>query len=139
MDLLKRNQAPISEEAWVEIDSTAKEAIKSFLTTRRVLSVDGPKGINFTAVNEGRLEKIDGQKMGEVSAGQYIVHPLVEARVSFELSKWELDNILRGAKDIELDALEEASQKLALFEENLVYNGYKPAGIKGTFESAKTV
>lgn len=38
MDLLKRNQAPISEEAWVEIDSTAKEAIKSFLTTRRVLN-----------------------------------------------------------------------------------------------------
>lgn len=82
-------------------------------------------GIKYPAESDGRLESLDKAKLGNVATGIKVLYPLVEARVSFEISKWELDNIVRGAKDPDLSPLEDACKELALFEENLVYNGYK--------------
>lgn len=135
MDILKRRSAPITAAAWEEIDSTAKDVIINHLSGRKVIEVNGPYGWDFTSVNEGRLVELDKQtKEGEVHTGTYKLKPLVEARVSFKLNKWELDNIERGSKDINLDALEEACEKLALFEEEAIYNGYKKGEIKGLSE-----
>lgn len=136
MDILKRRIAPISELAWQEIEETAVNVIKSILSARMGLRLNGPKGWDYNAVPEGRLEMIEENKNG-VSTGSYRLQKLVEARRSFVLNKWELDNIERGAKDIDLDALEEAAEELALFEENLIFNGYKPAGIVGLSEAAE--
>lgn len=137
MDILKRGLAPISDEAWQEIDDRAKEVLTNLLSARKVVNVQGPKGWDFTVVPEGRVE-IDDKIKGNVKTGVYKVKPLVEARVTFELNKWELDNIARGAKDIELENLENAVKDLALFEENAVYNGYKTGSIEGLKEVAKT-
>lgn len=136
MDFLKRNAAPISKEAWEEIDETAKNVFTNILSARKVLKVNGPKGLDYTAVDEGRLEKINDLKLGEVCTGRYKLKSLVEARVSFKLDKWELDNINRGAKDIDLEALEEACEKIALFEEDALYNGYKEGEIEGLISAA---
>lgn len=136
MDILKRSIAPISDDAWKEIDERAKEVLKSILTTRKVLKVNGPKGWEFAAVPEGRLEYIEDNKEG-VCTGSYKLKKLVEARKSFTLNKWELDNVGRGAKDIDLGPLEEAVRELALFEENALYNGYKKGEILGLVEMAE--
>lgn len=137
MDILKKSIAPITTDAWEEINDTAKEAILSRLTARQVLKVLGPKGLDYNAVGEGRLENLKGDpNKSEVCTGTYKMKHLVEARISFEISKWELDNIERGAKDIEFDALEEAAEKLALFEENAIYNGYPEGDIVGLSEAA---
>lgn len=137
MDILKRNLAPISSEAWELIDSTAKIALQNYLSARKVVSVNGPMGWSCTAVPEGRLDsiKLDSEEEG-LGAGNYKVKPLTEVRAVFHLSKWELDNIARGAKDIALDSLEEAAKKIALFEESAIYNGNAGAGIKGIVEEA---
>lgn len=137
MDILKRNLAPISDDAWKEIDSRAKDVLKSALSARKAVSVNGPKGWDYTVIADGRLD-VDDKSDGEVKTGIYKVKPLVEARISFELNKWELDNISRGAKDIDLETLENAVKKLALFEENAIYNSNKAADIIGLKESAKT-
>lgn len=138
MDILKRNASPVTSKTWDEIDETAKDVILNLLTARRVVSVDGPKGWDYTAVDIGRLKtQEDGKgKVGDVNASTFELKPLVEARVSFELSKWEIDNIERGAKDIDLDALEEASEALALFEEEAIFNGYDEGKIQGLTEVA---
>lgn len=137
MDILKRSVSPITDDAWNEIDETAATVISSMLTTRRVLKVNGPKGIDFTAVNEGRLENLQGDaKKGDVCTGTYQLQPLTEARISFEINKWELDNIQRGAKDIDLSSLEDAAKQIALWEENSVYNGYAKGNIKGLCQVA---
>ncbi|MDO5717833.1 MAG: family 1 encapsulin nanocompartment shell protein [Tissierellia bacterium] len=134
MDILKRSIAPISEEAWDEIDESAIDVIKAILSARKTLKVNGPMGWDYNAVPEGRLEIIDD---GDVAVGQYKLKRLVEPRVTFELNKWELDNVERGAEDIDLDPLEEAVEKIALFEENLIYNGYEAGGIVGLSEAAE--
>ena len=43
----------------------------------------------------------------------------------------ELDNVVRGARDLDLTNLEQAARKIALFEEKVVYHGMPEANIKG--------
>lgn len=136
MSMLKRNIAPMPSKVWDEIDERAKTVLTNILSARKVVHVEGPMGWNYAVVPEGRLDIIDKNEDSDVSVGTYRVKPLLEARISFELDRWELDNITRGAKDIDLEALEEATKKLALFEENLIYNGYEKADIKGLKEVA---
>ncbi|MGM0431414.1 MAG: family 1 encapsulin nanocompartment shell protein [Spirochaetota bacterium] len=131
MDLLKRTLAPISTEGWEEIDSTAKETLETNLSARKSVDVTGPLGLDYTSVNLGRLKlgKSDGVK--DVQYGTYQLQPLTETRISFKVKTWELDNLARGAKDIELEEVVEAARKMAQFEEQAVYSGFKDGSITG--------
>lgn len=133
MDILKRAMAPLSEQIWKKIDEAAVNVLVTNLSARKSINIKGPYGIDCVVVPEGRLELIHDQ--GIVRTGKHAVRPLVEARASFELNRWELDNIFRGARDINFQALEEAAKAIAQFEENSIYNGYKEAKIEG-MESA---
>ncbi|MFP4287046.1 MAG: family 1 encapsulin nanocompartment shell protein [Candidatus Izemoplasmataceae bacterium] len=138
MDLFKQSLAPIPTEAWEEINERSKEVILSQLTARSIVNVIGPKGLDTNSISIGRLKEIKPLKSNEVGASLYEVMPLMETRIEFDLSRWELDNILRGVKDTKLDNLEDAVEKLTLFEEDTIYNGNKNAGIKGLNEVAGT-
>lgn len=135
MDMLKRNLAPLTGTAWEAIEERAGEVFKTYLSARKVVHVDGPKGWDFTVISEGRLAETQGQD-GEVCSGLYQVKPLLENRISFDLDRWEMDNVERGAKDIDLEPLEEAVKKIALFEEKAIYDGLKTAQISGLLEAA---
>ncbi|BCR03892.1 bacteriocin [Desulfuromonas versatilis] len=131
MNLLRRELAPITPKAWAEIDTMAREALAANLSARKFVDLDGPYGIAHPCVNLGRLQIPAEQKPGGVRYGVNQVLPLVETRVSFVVKQWELDNIERGAKDFQLDTLVEAARQMADFEEQAVYHGFGPAGIKG--------
>jgi uncharacterized linocin/CFP29 family protein len=131
MDIFKKELAPLSSEGWEEIENRAREILLSQLSARKVVRVQGPKGIDYTSLSEGRLQLCDD---GEVKAGIYRVKPLVEARVQFSLNRWEVDNLARGAKDIDFSNLDKALANLAAFEEKALYNGYEKGGIKGLLE-----
>lgn len=133
--MLYRKLAPISNEAWKEIDDRAEEVLKAYLSARKVVRVNGPKGLDYNVITEGRLTNID--EVDGVSYGNYQVLPLLESRIEFEMGRWELDNIARGAKDIDYEPLEEAMKSLALFEENAVYNSLEQAIVHGIDESAE--
>src|SRR6056297_2491968 len=126
MDLFKQNLAPIPTEGWEEINERAAEVITAFLTARKVMHVKGPFGLEKEALQTGRL--VDIKENGNVKSGIYKVKPLLETRVKFNLDRWELDNLLRGAEDVELEPLEKAAEELALFEENVLFYGNKQAG-----------
>lgn len=130
MDILKRSFAPITKAAWDKIDSSARDSIISMLSARHILKVEGPKGIKYSGIQNGKLEVITDTKDG-LKAGIRTVYPLVEVRIPFELSKWTLDNVERGDKNPDLDVLEDAAKKLALFEEDVIYNGNVKAKIPG--------
>lgn len=136
MDILRREIAPVSASGWEMIDETARETLTANLSVRRFADVNGPFGIGFTGLNLGRLKIGKGDGKDGVQFGTYIIQPLVEARKSFSLKTWELDNLERGAKDIELESLVKACRSMAAFEENAVYRGLESAGIRGLAESA---
>jgi len=131
MDILKRELAPIPAEAWTEIDEQAIRSLRAILSARKVIDVTGPMGTDFPGVPEGRLEFPKKQPKDDVSCGIHKVHHLVETRIPFELDVVELDNVVRGAKDVDLANLEDAARKIALFEEKVVYHGLPEANIRG--------
>ncbi len=135
MDLFKRSLAPIIEEAWAEVDQFAKEVFTTHLSARKFVDVVGPMGEDFSAVNVGRLTLPNNQSKNEVGYGIRKVLPIVETNIEFELDIWELDNIARGEKDADLDALEEAVIKSSAFEENAIYKGFEDGAIKGFSDS----
>jgi uncharacterized linocin/CFP29 family protein len=133
MDILRRAMAPIDDSAWAEIDGMAKDALTTHLSARKFVDVAGPFGIDHACVPLGRLKVPTAKKKsaGGVQYGIHQVQPLVEARISFSIDQWELDNIVRGAKDVQLDSLLAAARDIANFEEQAVYKGFEPGSIPG--------
>jgi uncharacterized linocin/CFP29 family protein len=130
-DILRRAQAPVTEEAWQEIDDTAGDILRKQLAARSVVDVDGPHGWQKAAVDLGRLEIAEQPGPDGVPWGRRAVLPLVEVRLPFTLNQMELDNVSRGATDPDLSALEDAAQKASRFEETVIYHGLPGSGIDG--------
>src|SRR5262245_42380201 len=129
MDLLKRKLAPITPEAWKQIDDEAARVLRLRLAGRKIVDVDGPHGWQHAAVNTGRLEiKHDGG-LG-VPWGVREVAPLIELRMPFELSIMELDCAARGAM-LDLESVVKAAEQVARAEDNAIFNGFKGGNIVG--------
>lgn len=137
MDILRKKLAPISDQAWEEINEEAKETLTTALSARKFIDVVGPKGFDYAAVPVGRLNVPDKQGKDKVHYGIHKTLPLVEIRMPFELDIWELDNVARGNEDIDLDNLVEAAKKIARFEEDAIYKGFKPASIDGLMNASE--
>jgi uncharacterized linocin/CFP29 family protein len=58
MNNLHRELAPISDMAWAQIEEEASRTLKRHLAARRVVDVQGPKGLEFSAVGTGHLRQI---------------------------------------------------------------------------------
>lgn len=137
MNILRKSLAPVSEKAWGEITERTKQVLGNYLTARKFSDINGPNGLEMGGLSTGRLRVSDEQSDDGVNYGIREFLPLTEIRKPFELDLWELDNIDRGAKDIDLSALENAARQAAEFEENAVYEGFGPASIKGFEETAE--
>jgi uncharacterized linocin/CFP29 family protein len=136
MNLLKREIAPITPEAWKEIDQEARRVLTVHLAARRIVDVDGPHGWGLAAVNTGVLDLFEAEPQEGVSAGLRKVQPLVELRAGFTLDRMELDSISRGSETPDLDPVARAAEKIALAEDDAVFNGYAAAGIQGVLEAS---
>ena len=113
MDILKRELAPIPVEAWAEIDEQATRSLKAMLSGRKVVDVSGPMGTDFPGIPGGRLDYPDQPGDSVLKYGIRKVHHIVEVRIPFELEISELDNVVRGARDVDLSALEAAAKTAA--------------------------
>ena len=131
MDILKRSLAPIFPAAWDEIDEQAKMALKGVLAGRKVVDVTGPLGWNCDSVSEGTLSLVEESPVEGVNYGIRESLPLVEVRVPFTLSMWDLDNVSRNSKTVDFDPVIDAARKAALFEDTAIFQGLEDAGILG--------
>ena len=64
MNNLHRELAPISDEAWAQIEEETTRTLKRHLAGRRVVDVQGPAGTGLSAVGTGHLRKIKAQAAG---------------------------------------------------------------------------
>jgi len=136
MDILKRNLAPLTGEAWTEIEEQAKKTLTGNLSARGVVDFDGPHGWELASINLGRVVFDKTGVIDGVLFGARKVQPLIEVKVPFSLSMDEMDAISRGLRDPDLEPVEIAAQKAAHFEEKAIWNGFRKGGIMGIFESA---
>jgi len=129
VDLLKRNHAPITPEAWEQIDTEAKRVLQLNLAGRKLVDLEGPYGWKYAAVNVGRLDLKSDSGLG-VPWGIRTVLPLIELREPFELSIAEIDDASRGAT-LDLEPVVNAAEKIAAAEDRTIFNGFKAANITG--------
>lgn len=130
MNNLHRQLAPISDMAWAQIEEEASRTLKRHLAARRVVDVEGPKSLEFSAVGTGHLREIETPGDG-IQAAQREVKPLVELRVPFELTRQAIDDVERGANDSDWSPVKDAARKIAFAEDRAVFEGYPSAGIQG--------
>src|SRR5687768_14941541 len=129
MDLLKRELAPITSEAWQQIDEEAKRVLQLHLAGRKLVDFSGPHGWQLGGVNTGRLDHIEKAPVENVGHAIRRVRPLVELRSPITLQILELDYAARGARDLDLDPVIETAERVAHAEDTAVFHGFKPGGI----------
>ncbi len=135
MSILRRHLAPISDAGWQAIDEEARAVLQTNLATRRFVDIEGPRGWECSSVNLGRVGKI--KVVDGVRWGLRKVLPLVEFRAPFVVDRWGLDNLERGAEEMDLDSVREAALAAARFEEKVVYHGLPDAGIEGLVDASE--
>jgi uncharacterized linocin/CFP29 family protein len=135
MTHLHRELAPISENAWKEIEKEATRTLRAFFTARQLVDFSGPHGWDFSADNLGRIERVVGPIDG-VEAGVRVVQPLVELRHSFSMPRKDVDDIERGRPDPDLGVIVGAAKRAALAEDHIVFEGFKDAHITGIAEAS---
>jgi uncharacterized linocin/CFP29 family protein len=136
MSHLHRHLAPISGEAWAQIEEEAKRTLTTTLAARKLIDFEGPKGWDKSAVATGRVKAIEPGPRAGVTAAVRQTLPLIELRAVFELSRSELDAVDRGAENPDLDPVIAAARQIALAEDGAVFHGYSGGGIAGIVEEA---
>jgi uncharacterized linocin/CFP29 family protein len=133
MNNLYRHLAPISDEAWAQIEDEASRTLKRYLAGRRVVDVPDPKGLALSAVGTGHLHEISSPGDG-IQATQRDVKALIELRVPFVLSREQIDDVERGALDADWSPVKDAARKIAFAEDRAIFDGYAAGGIQGIRE-----
>jgi uncharacterized linocin/CFP29 family protein len=136
VDLLKRKLAPITHEAWEQIDDEARRVLKLNLAGRKLVDFSGPHGLQLAAVNTGRLKHMHNAPVEQVGYAIREVKPLVELRAQIKLETLELDYAARGAKDLDLDPIVNAAEHVARAEDHAIFHGFEPAGITGIIQAS---
>jgi uncharacterized linocin/CFP29 family protein len=132
---LLRHLAPISDAGWSAIEEDVKPRLEVQLAARKLVDFTGPAGWEHSATNLGRSQSIDGPA-ADITAVQRLVLPVVEMRADFVLSRRELDDVERGARDVDLAPLEEAAHRFAVAENRAVFHGFPAAGITGIVDAS---
>ncbi|KXO89074.1 family 1 encapsulin nanocompartment shell protein [Tsukamurella pseudospumae] len=130
MNNLYRELAPVTPEAWEQIEDEAARTFKRNIAGRRVVDVTGPDGPTAAAVGTGHVRSVDGPADG-VQADLRESVPLVRLRVPFTLSRSAIDSVERGAQDADWDPVKAAAKQLAYAEDRAVFEGYPAASIGG--------
>ncbi len=133
MSILRRAFAPLTATQWTTIDDEARGVLERTMVARRFVDIDGPHGWEHSAYNLGRLGEPQGKAPTMWRCRQ--VRTLVELKVPFALSTSDLDDLARGAPEVDLDAVVRAARSVARFEEQAVYHGLEGAGIVGLFDA----
>lgn len=134
MNHLRKELAPLSPDAWKAIEDEARDTLRACLSARKLVDFEGPLGWSHAAVNLGRADAVPFEHAGADSGVSTKVRrtaPLMELKVPFKLSLCDLDDIERGAPDVNLDPVIDAAKTLASAEDSSVFYGVKALDITG--------
>lgn len=134
MNHLRRELSPVLPEAFEIIEGRAREVLVAYLAGRKLVDFEGPFGFDLAVVPLGRVRELKSSAGTE--ARLRLHQSVVELRVPFELSLSELDNVARGADDLDVEPVAEAARKLALHEDSAIFYGLEDAHIQGMVPSS---
>ena len=130
MNNLYRQLAPISDAAWADMEAEARRTFCEHVAGRRVVDVSGPAGLELAAVGTGHVSDLSSSGSG-VRVRRRDSVPVVELRVPFTVSRQAVDDVTRGAKNVDWQPVKDAAKELAFAEDRIIVDGLVPAGIGG--------
>jgi uncharacterized linocin/CFP29 family protein len=107
MDNLHRDLAPVSTQAWAQIEDEAKRTFALNVAGRRLVDVSGLSARRRQAVH------------------------LVELTAPFTVTRDAVDDVDRGSNDSDWQPVKDAARAIALAEDRAVFDGWPEAGIVG--------
>ena len=131
MNHLMRELAPVTDEAWAQIEAEATRSIKHVLAGRRLVDFSGPHGLGAWRVDVGRADQVDSGGLDGVEAAQRSVLPSSSSGPPSPspIPSWPPPI---GAPPTSISAaVIAAGRAAALAEDHLVFHGYRPGGISG--------
>ena len=131
MNNLHRELAPVSDEAWGNLEAEARRTFVRHVAARRVVDVIGPSGEAQAAVGTGHLLPTADRPDETVQARVREARPLVEFRVPFTVSRQAVDDVARGAHDPDWQPVKDAAKRIAFAEDTMIFDGYAAAGVDG--------
>jgi uncharacterized linocin/CFP29 family protein len=132
---LHRDLAPISEDAWEQIETEARRTFIRNVAGRRVVDVVGPSGLALSAVGTGHIRPIDAPADGVVAHARD-VKQVIELRVPFIVTRQAVDDVERGAQDSDWQPVKDAAKQIAFAEDHAIFRGSPSAGIVGIAPSS---
>ncbi len=135
MDHLRRELAPVPDAAWAQIEDEAQRTLRLTLAARRVVDVTGPSGWTTEALATGIAEPLDAALSGGVTLTARRPVPYLELAADFDLDQDDVDSADRGNPAIDTSPVIDASRRLALAEDTLVFHGSEVAGTAGIIGS----
>lgn len=135
MNTLYRDLAPITPEAWEEIEEEARRTFKRNIAGRRIVDVPEAKGLEFSALGTGHVDTVDAGIEG-VRVLRREALPVFELRVPFTVSRQAIDDVTRGSADSDWQPVKDAAESMAFAEDKAVLLGSDTLGIRGIAMSA---
>jgi uncharacterized linocin/CFP29 family protein len=135
MNNLHRELAPISDAAWVQIEDEARRTFTRLVAGRRVVDVIGPAGMALSAVGTGHIRPLE-TPAESVLVHERQVHPVIELRAPFSVTRQAVDDVERGAKDSDWQPVKDAATQIAFAEDRTIFHGSGPARIVGIAASS---
>jgi uncharacterized linocin/CFP29 family protein len=113
---LLRDDAPLEEKTWDLIDRTMIDAAKSFLTGRRMLSIEGPYGFGLKAIP---LQDC----VGDGGVITNCVLPLSLIQTSFTLGRRDVAAYERDSLYLNTEVIACAAIDMARLEDAIIFQG----------------
>jgi len=139
MDLLLRDQAPLTPEQWLSLDNTVVQTAREALVCRRFIPIFGPLGPGTQAVPDDRLAGGDGgavDLMGNaesasvrLSVRRYLPVPLIYK--DFVLPWRDLEAASQSHAPLDTGGAAAAAAACAHAEDDLIVNGNLLLGLAG--------
>jgi uncharacterized linocin/CFP29 family protein len=129
MDLLAREEAPLSAEDWERLDGIVVEVGRKYLVGRRFIPLFGPLGAGLPVVPSPELA---GFGEGEaIAAGSTPLAHLARLQKDFVLKYEDLETSQRLGLPVDYAAAAAAAYVVAGQEDDLIFNGCKECGAGG--------
>ena len=129
MDLLMRDEAPLSAEDWGRLDGVVVEVARRYLMGRRLVPLFGPLGAGLPVIPANQLSGFEPG--GMITADACTLLELVELNQDFKLTYKELETAQQLGIPMDLAAPAAAAFRLAMREDQLVFAGCKNCGTAG--------
>ena len=123
MNNLYRDLAPITEQAWEEIELEARRTFKRHIAGRRVVDVSesGRPGRPPPSAPAGWSTSSRPPTVCQPPARQQTA---CTTSCSVHAVALEIDNVERGSQDSDWDPVKDAAKKLAFVEDRAIFEGY---------------